>query len=421
MLATLGIHVRVLVFELQMSNAAFSDSATIGRINVIPAILQVISETTGLRFAAVARVTEARWTALAVLDTFGFGVTVGGELEASTTLCNEIRAAQRTIVIDKASEDERYRDHPTPRLYGFESYIAVPVLRSDGSFFGTICALDPLPHALTGSAIQPMMEAFARLLSIQIESEESAQRTEIALAKEREIASLREKFIAVLGHDLRNPLFAITAGAELLAKRLTDERSRTIAEHILTSGHRATQLVRDVLDFARGRLGDGIPLNIQPCPDLDQALRHVAAELQRVHPLRVIEMDIGDLSGINCDRERICQVLSNLIANALQHGDESGPIRIRARIADDQFVLSVHNTGAPIAGPIMAQMFEPFSHSPSDAPQVGLGLGLYIAKQIALAHGGRMEVRSSSEAGTLFSLYLPLDRAAPSATGSTSP
>ncbi|HCN46373.1 MAG TPA: histidine kinase [Pseudomonas sp.] len=404
-----------------MINAALSDSATIGRISVIPAILQVISETTGLRFAAVARVTEARWTALAVLDTFGFGMTVGGQLDAATTLCNEIRARQKTIVIDEASQDPDYQDHPTPRLYGFESYIAVPVFRSDGSFFGTICALDPLPRPLKGSAIQPMMEAFARLLSIQIESEQSVQRTEIALEKERQIAGLREKFIAVLGHDLRNPLFAITAGAELLSKRLTDERSRTIAEHILTSGHRATQLVRDVLDFARGRLGDGITLNIQPCSDLEPALRHVAAELQRVHPSRLIELDIGDLSGMNCDRERICQVLSNLIANALQHGDELGSIHISAKLLGDQFTLSVHNSGEPIAPAIMTQMFEPFSHPASDAPQVGLGLGLYIAKQIALAHGGHMDVQSSATAGTLFSLHLPLDRAEPPASPPANP
>lgn len=387
------------------------DSATIGRIQVVPAILQVISETTGLRFAAIARVSETRWTALAVLDTLGFGMKVGDELETSSTLCGEIRRTQQTIVIDKASEDPAYRDHPAPRIHGFESYIAVPVLRSDGSFFGTICAFDPLPRPLKGGAIQPMMEAFARLLTIQIASEESAQRTEIALEKEREIAALREKFIAVLGHDLRNPLFAISAGAELLVKRLDDPRSRTIAEHILTSGRRATQLVRDVLDFARGRLGDGIALNIQPCPDLDEALRHVAAELQRVHPQRQINLSISDLSGICCDRERICQVLSNLIANALQHGDEHGPIEVSARISGLIFVLGVHNRGEVIAPAVMTQMFEPFSHSASDAPQAGLGLGLYIAKQIALAHGGRMEVRSSAEGGTLFSLYLPVDRA----------
>ena len=404
-----------------MNNASLSDSATIGRINVIPAILQVISETTGLRFAAVARITGSRWTALAVLDNYGYGITVGTELDAKTTLCNEIRNTRQTIVIDEASEDAIYREHPAPRVHGFESYIAVPVFRTDGSFFGTICAFDPLPRALRGSAIQPMMEAFARLLSMQIESEESAQRTEIALERERRIAGLREKFIAVLGHDLRNPLFAITAGAELLAKRLTDPRSRTIAEHILTSGQRATQLVRDVLDFARGRLGEGIPISIQPCPDLDEALRHVAAELHRVHPQRTIQLEISDLSGIYCDRERICQLLSNLIANALQHGDENGPIRVTASITDGLFALGVHNYGAPIPVAIMNQMFEPFSHPSSDAPQVGLGLGLYIAKQIALAHGGRMDVSSSLADGTLFSLYLPVDRAVQPAAPPTSP
>src|SRR5690606_22446838 len=111
-------------------------------------------------------------------------------------------SSQQTIVIDKASEDEQYCRHHTPRIYRFESYISVPVLRADGRFFGTLCALDPEPAQLKGSAIQPMMESFARLLSIQIESEENAQRTERALQKERAMAEVREQFIAVLGHDL---------------------------------------------------------------------------------------------------------------------------------------------------------------------------------------------------------------------------
>ena len=396
-----------------MSTAITADLATIARINAVPAILQVICETTGMRFAAVARVTENNWTACAVLDNLGFGLGVGGELDVATTLCHEIRGSHQTIVIDKASEDARYCHHPTPRLYRFESYISVPVFRTNGSFFGTICALDPAPAALTGSAIQPMMESFARLLTIQIESEEAAQQTEAALKKELAIAELREQFIAVLGHDLRNPLFAITAGAELLVKRLGDARSRTIAEHILASGRRATELVRDVLDFARGRLGNGIMVNIQPCPDLDTALRQVASELQRVYPQRVIRLHINDLSGMCCDRERITQLLSNLLANALNHGDANSPVDVSARIEQQVFTLGVHNQGAPIAPAVMAQLFQPFSRPLDGAPQSGLGLGLYIANQIALAHGGRMEVVSSREAGTLFSLRLPLDRVAP--------
>ncbi|MCW2270139.1 Bacteriophytochrome [compost metagenome] len=393
-----------------MSTAVTSDIATIGRINAVPAILQVICETTGLRFAAVARVTETRWTACAVLDTLEFGLKVGGELDLTTTLCHEIRSSHQTIVIDKASEDELYCNHHTPRIYKFESYISVPVFRADGSFFGTICALDPLPAALKGSAIQPMMESFARLLSIQIESEENTQKTEEALQKERATAEVREQFIAVLGHDLRNPLFAITAGAELLTQRLEEEKSRAIAQHILTCGRRATQLVRDVLDFARGRLGNGIVVAIKPCPDLADALQHVTSELQRVHPHRQIIQHIGDLDGIDCDRERVSQLLSNLLANALTHGDATQPVDISAQVRDRVFVLGVHNFGKPIAAPVLGQLFQPFSRPISDTPQTGLGLGLYIANQIALAHGGRMEVISSQEAGTLFSFRLPLDR-----------
>jgi len=168
--------------------------------------------------------------------------------------------------------------------------------------------------------------------------------------------------------------------------------------------------VRDVLDFARGRLGTGIPLNQQPCPDLAEGLRHVASELQGVHPLRQIVLDIGVLGDLRCDRERVTQLLSNLIANALVHGDPHGPVTVKAAIADDEFVLSVHNRGRPIAAQTLSQLFQPFTRPLADEPQQGLGLGLYIANQIALSHGGRMEVVSDALQGTLFSFHLPLGR-----------
>lgn len=391
-----------------MGSTISSDLAIIARIKAVPAILQVICETAGLRFAAIARVTEHSWTACATLDTLGFGRQAGDELDVATTLCHDIRATRQTIVIDKASEDERYCQHPAPRHYRFESYISVPVLRVDGSFFGTLCALDPKPAALRGSAIEPMMEAFARLLSIQIDSEQRAQQTELALREERAMAEVREQFIAVLGHDLRNPLFAITAGAELLAQRLDDERSLSIARHIQTCGKRASQLVRDVLDFARGRLGGGISLDIQPCPDLEAALRHVASELQGVHPQREVRLQLESLVGIRCDRERVTQLLSNLIANALVHGAPDMPVTVHAWVSAGAFLLEVHNHGEAIPPQIMAHLFEPFSRPRDDRPRQGLGLGLYIANQIALAHGGRMEVLSSSKDGTRFTFTLPL-------------
>jgi signal transduction histidine kinase len=389
-----------------MGQAAAADIATIGRISSVPAILQVIRELTGLRFVAVARVTEDSWTACAVLDQLNFGLQVGGELDLATTLCHEIRQAHHSVVIDKASEDPLYRDHHTPRLYQFESYIAVPIFRTDGRFFGTICALDPNPAPLKSSTIQSTMESFARLLALQIEAEENLQKTEAALKQERETAELREQFIAVLGHDLRNPLFAISASAEMLLRKLPDAANLQRARNILTSARRATKLVDDVLDFARGALGHGIPVNIEPCPDLEDALRHVISEVQNIHPDRTIQLSIGDLRSVHCDRERVAQLLSNLVANAVAHGDPDGPIDISAQINKGQFVLSVKNQGL-IAEDALPHLFRPYSRPASGTPRTGLGLGLYIASQIAQSHGGKLDVVSTAQQGTTFTFSLP--------------
>ncbi|ANJ54650.1 GAF domain-containing sensor histidine kinase [Pseudomonas silesiensis] len=392
-----------------MGQTAAADIATIGRISAVPAILQVIREMTGLRFAAVARVTEDAWTACAVLDQLGFGLQVGGELEVTTTLCHEIRQAHRAVVIDKASDDPLYRDHHTPRLYQFESYISVPIFRTDGRFFGTICALDPNPAPLTSSTIQSTMESFARMLALQIESEENQQKTEAALIQEQEAGELREQFIAVLGHDLRNPLFAISAGAEMLLRKFPDPATDKLVRHILTSARRATKLVNDVLDFTRGTMGKGIPVIIEPCPDLEGALRHVIAEIQSVHPDRSIVASIGDLRGAQCDRERVAQLASNLVANAVAHGDAAGSVVVSARIDQGTFVLSVKNQGQ-IAEQVLPHLFRPYSRPSHDTPQAGLGLGLYIASEIAKSHGGTLEVVSNAEQGTIFTFSLPLRR-----------
>ncbi|MHC8363439.1 GAF domain-containing sensor histidine kinase [Pseudomonas sp. LS2P72] len=390
-----------------MGQTAAADIVTIGRISAVPAILQVIRELTGLRFAAVARVTEESWTACAVLDQLNFGLQVGGELDLVTTLCHEIRQAHRSVVIDKASEDPLYRDHHTPRLYQFESYISVPIFRTDGRFFGTLCALDPNPAPLKSSTIQSTMESFARMLALQIEAEENLQKTEIALKQERETTEMREQFIAVLGHDLRNPLFAISAGAEMLLRKLPDPANQKRARHILTSARRATKLVDDVLDYARGSLGRGIPVNIEPCPDLEDALRHVISEVQSIHPDRTIQSSIGDLRSVHCDRERVAQLLSNLVANAVTHGDPDGPIEINAQINEGQFVLSVKNQGL-IAEDALPHLFRPYSRPASATPQTGLGLGLYIASQIAQSHGGKLDVVSTGQQGTTFTFSLPV-------------
>jgi signal transduction histidine kinase len=391
-----------------MRQSITNDVATIGRISAVPAILQVIVESTGLGFAAVARVTETTWTACAVLDTLDFGLKPGGDLELTSTICHEIRSSHQAVIIDHVAEDPRFCDHHTPRMYKFQSYISVPVILSDGSFFGTICALDPKPAKLIGTQIEAMMVSFARLLALQIEAEQTMLEVQADLLAEREVAELREQFIAVLGHDLRNPLFAINAGAELLLRKPLDDKSQKIVQHILTSGKRATQLVDDVLDFARGRLGNGIPLNLHDCDGLEATLEHVVSEVQRVHPWRLINSHIGALVQLRCDHERIAQLLSNLVINAINHGEPSGPVDVRAEVVDNRFLLSVTNQGKPMPEHVLSRLFMPYSRPVTDKPQAGLGLGLYIASQIALAHKGRIDVSSTLEHGTTFTFSMPV-------------
>lgn len=273
---------------LAMVRTLLDDLLTVQRISAVPAILQVLSETTGLRFAAVARVTETNWTACAVFDRIEFGLKVGGELDVTTTLCSEIHASHQPIIISQVSADPDYCHHHTPQIYGFESYISVPVLRANGSFFGTLCALDPLPRDLSSPATRAMFESFARLLTLQLDAEEQQQSTRAALADERLTGHQREQFIALLGHDLRTPLASIQAASDLLLRRSTEVGTQQLAEHVRTASQRASRMVDDLLDFARGQLGNGIPLNWTTPPELNRTLRQVTDELRNAHPRRVL-------------------------------------------------------------------------------------------------------------------------------------
>ena len=200
--------------------------AAIASIEAVPLMLDVVCRTTGMGFAAVARVTEDRWIACRVRDDIQFGLQPGGELKVETTICNEIRASGEPVVIDHVAEDQAFCGHPTPAMYGFQSYISMPIRRPDGAFFGTLCAIDPRPIRLNTPETIGMFKLFADLIGFHLHAQERIAESEAALVDERHLADLREQFIAVLGHDLRNPLASIDAGANLLRRSQLDERRR---------------------------------------------------------------------------------------------------------------------------------------------------------------------------------------------------
>jgi signal transduction histidine kinase len=399
-----------------MSNSPFGtgidadlarDIDAVRRIDAVPSILRLICRNTGMGFAAVARVTEQTWTACAVQDEVNFGLVAGGQLDLHTTLCFESRAARASIVIDNFDHDPIYRGHHTARIYKLGSYISVPIILPDGSYFGNLCAIDPSPAELSNARTRGMFELFAELIAVQLASEGRQQAAEAALSQERETAALREQFIAVLGHDLRNPLSAISASADLLSLRKQEPDLVKIGQRLKTSTSRMARLIDDVMDFARGRLGSGIGVSIEAVDDLVVALRVVIAEVREANPERILADDIVLDTPVRCDRTRVQQLLSNLLGNAVTHGAAEFPVRVRARIEQEELVLSVMNGGNVIAPETLSKVFEPYWRPPTSKPGGGLGLGLYICRQIVLAHGGTLDVRSSAQEGTCFVARLP--------------
>ncbi|CAO4181196.1 histidine kinase [Methylorubrum populi] len=405
----------------------------VSRIEAVPTILEVVCRTTGMGFATVARVTKDRWIACEVRDEIGFGLKPGGELKVETTICDEIRDAREPVVIPDVAADPVFSRHPTPSLYGFSSYASFPILLPGGEMFGTLCALDRAPREFSPHVLG-MFRLFAELIAFHVgahmrlaagasdlatsraafdtsQADLAASRSEHAasaatLVDERVTAELREQFIAVLGHDLRNPLASIDSGTKLLARENLSERGRNVLDLLAKSVGRMTGLIDDVLDFARGRLGGGIAVERAGMVPLAPMLRQVVAEIEGGHPDSRIEVDLDGVGECRCDPTRIGQLLSNLLANAVTHGAPDSPVRVRGATSDGVFELAVTNSGEPIPPAATAGLFKPYVRASERPSKQGLGLGLYIASEIAKAHGGTLEAVSTPDA-TTFTFRMP--------------
>jgi signal transduction histidine kinase len=228
---------------------------------------------------------------------------------------------------------------------------------------------------------------------------------------ERERERFRELFIGMLGHDLRNPLSAISTGTQaLLLSEKLNERSSLSVGRIRTSAARMSRMVNQLLDFARSRdIGSGIPLT-PTSADLHAVCHDVVEELRQSYPGRgVVETYDGDAQGA-WDVDRMAQVFSNLIGNALSYGDPDQPIHVHIGRGPDQVTAAVKSMGPPIPSDVLPTLFDPFRRAREGrtGKTRGLGLGLYITRQIILAHGGDLEASSAAEEGTTFRLRLPL-------------
>jgi len=392
-----------------LSSALQNDIDNVVQINAIPSLLNIICKTTGMRFAAVARVTDEKWITCVSQDDINFGLKTGDELVLETTICNEIRQHSNPVIIEEVNKSAEFCDHHTPAQYGFQSYISFPIYRKNGDFFGTLCAIDPEPAKLENREVRDLFVLYTQLISFHLDSIEQLNDLTVSLQEEKHIGELRETFIAILGHDLRNPVGTTRMCADILLQMNLPEMAARQASTIKSTSYRMQGLIDNLLDFAKGHLGDGIRLELSNNKQkLKKLLKQVSKEIKIVDTQHEILFNINLDEDFHCDVNRVGQLYSNLLGNAIKHGAVDKPIITEIKTENNQFSIAVSNAGVKISEEKMTHLFKPFFTTNSENNKSGLGLGLYISSEIAKAHGGTMEAFSTDEQ-TTFKFIMPIN------------
>ncbi|MBT1703379.1 GAF domain-containing sensor histidine kinase [Chryseosolibacter indicus] len=404
-----------------------ADIEKVSRIVVVPTILNIICEVTGMGFAAVARVTEDRWIACSVRDQIQFGLEPGGELKIETTICNEIRHTGQAVIINNVAEDNEFCNHHTPRMYGFKSYISIPIYKKNGDFFGTLCAIDPNPNDLKNEKIIGMFNLFADLISFHLLSVDMMEFSNTAIETlSRQLSNSLEEnrqYQFISDHNLQEPLrkmrFLTSALMNAIDLGVT-ERTKDLAVKINSNAQQFSMMIKDISQFSRLTSENMIFEEV----DLNQILTDVCLQLKsQIEAGRAI-IDRGVLPVINAAQIHMEQLFFHLISSALRraHTDTPAVIKISSRYVDkaenelpneyevEYVEVSIQDNCKVIEHSQLAKIFDLFSSVNHEHTVDGTGVGLAYCRKLVNAHKGVINARSSPEEGTLFSIILPTGR-----------
>ncbi|MGJ8593065.1 MAG: ATP-binding protein [Aquaticitalea sp.] len=336
----------------QLSKAHQADVKNINSIAIVSDLLSVVCKVTGMGFAAIARVTEDKWIACQVKDDISFGLKPGDELKIKTTICNEIRQSGEAVVINHVNEDDAFRHHHTPNLYGFQSYISVPIIRKDNTFFGTLCAIDPNPHDLNKTEVMSMFKLFSELISFHLETVEKLESTLQSLKSQHEFTQVLEqkvkertaelveknlmllksneemqRFNYVTSHDLQEPLRKILTFISRFQISELDGMSITGTEYlnkISDSAQRMRLLINDLLSYSQIQESQKKHETL----NLDAVLKEVIDNLDEEIAQNSAIIEIHSTCSIKAIPFQITQLFYNLIGNSLKYASNTRQLKI---------------------------------------------------------------------------------------------
>ena len=412
---------------IDKNDKLYRDFEAVRQISIVPTMLEVICRTTGMGFAAVARVTENRWLACSVRDEVNFGLEAGGELKIETTICNEIRDNRKPVIIDHVDMDETYCQHHTPKMYGLQSYISFPIILKNGDFFGTLCAIDSKPAMLNNPKIIGTFTMFAELLSFHLQSLDVMEKSYSNLLEtNRQLTYSQDenrRYRQVSTHNLREPLRKIRLFSDKLVNRTSSadlDEAKTIALKINSFAQELTKLIQDFTEFTE--LDNNA--SAFETVDLNQILSRINARLEpalkeknavvAIHPLPVVsaipaqmEQLFSHLIGYAISRSKtdsapVIKIYSHTIAadkmeHSLVKGNTSGYCEI---------IVEDNRTG--VEQQELEMSFDIFIHSNDDQSTERYGAGLAFCQKIVHNHGGVLKAASKPGEGTSFSIILPV-------------
>jgi len=411
---------------VQPDELLFADIERVNQIPIVRTVLEVICRSTGIGFAAVARVTEDRWIACSVQDEIGFGLKPGGELEIGTTICNEIRDSGQAVVIDHVDENEYYAGHPTPRMYGFKSYISLPIKLKSGEFFGTLCAIDPKPNQLENPRVIGMFHLFSELLAFHLDSLSLMERTRTAmhdLAAQLLVSDDENRqYRHISSHNLQEPLRKLRVFSDMLVNatdRHETEKAKELAVRIRSSAQQFSMMIKDLSDFS-GLNSGGAFAQVH----LDHVVADVAAQLTSQIERRNIAVEIGRLPSVTAIPEQMEQLFFQLLDNAVKFAGHDDPPRIRVSSREldlheiDELLpeplqmayaeIRVEDNGIGIEDSQLEKVFDIFARLPTGSFKQGEGVGLAYCRKIVRNHKGIIKAETNPGKGTTFVIILPL-------------
>jgi phosphoserine phosphatase RsbU/P len=361
----------------------------------------------------VTSTSEPSAEALALLDSAACGLLQtsddGTIIRANRTFCTWVGRAPDTLVgvrfQDLLTMGGRifHQTHWAPllRMQGSISEVKLDIVHIDGTTLPMV--LNALRHEHGGVIVHELAAFIARDRDkYERELIQSRKRLEDLHAEAKDRALFAEQMIGIVSHDLRNPLSSIVMGAALLSRGDASPSQERVLSKITRATDRANRLIADLLDFTQARLGSGLPVSPEPL-DLHAVVAETLEELALAHPARWLEHVRVGAGSCSADANRLAQLLGNLVSNAVVYGTPETPVTVTSTIEESSFSIAVHNEGTPIAEATQENLFRPMTRG-AKAQNTGrsVGLGLFIVREIARAHGGSAGVKSTAAEGTTF-------------------